>query len=413
MAVSKKHSLVSLLELRVNLEDRPKTTTKPFQINNRLTSLFPVDSRHFPNINSAWAFQCLCGEYCVQDSGAVKRGSNKSCGCLRKVSGRGKNILTMYKNLISQGKYTLIKIGSSASSRDWGFRCKTCGIESFKLSHHEVLHDARLFCRCSQRYVCSSEEAKKDLLEGISETTWSLHKWDEKSFTTKNVFYPEVKCKVCADIKPMLYGNILKKGCYSCGNIATSKRLKKDTSWFIEEANKVHGDKYDYSKVNYTSAKTHVDIICHEHEEPFVFSQSPDNHKNKGKGCPECKRLNLRHVHFHLSRVEANKDTYKKIPSGVYLLKLEEGKYKVGISCNVYKRSQEIDRSSPFQDKCETVVYNKMNLYKSIYLENSIHKLYSKYNIHFDKVWEGHSECFTLTTKQVNEIKTYIERGYI
>ena len=36
---------------------------------------------------------------------------------------------------------------------------------------------------------------------------------------------------------------------------------------FIEKAKKVHGDKYDYSKVQYVNAYTKVCIICTEHGE--------------------------------------------------------------------------------------------------------------------------------------------------
>ena len=36
---------------------------------------------------------------------------------------------------------------------------------------------------------------------------------------------------------------------------------KKTQEEFVEEAIKIHGDKYDYSKVNYVNAKTKVIII--------------------------------------------------------------------------------------------------------------------------------------------------------
>jgi hypothetical protein len=42
---------------------------------------------------------------------------------------------------------------------------------------------------------------------------------------------------------------------------------KLTTEQWIEKAHIVHGDKYDYSKVNYRDAKTKVCIICPEHGE--------------------------------------------------------------------------------------------------------------------------------------------------
>ena len=47
------------------------------------------------------------------------------------------------------------------------------------------------------------------------------------------------------------------------------------TKSFIEKAQIVHGDKYDYHKVEYVNAKTKVVIICLEHGE---FEQLPNNH---------------------------------------------------------------------------------------------------------------------------------------
>lgn len=42
---------------------------------------------------------------------------------------------------------------------------------------------------------------------------------------------------------------------------------KLTTEEFIERARKIHGNKYDYSKVNYVNAKTKVCIICPIHGE--------------------------------------------------------------------------------------------------------------------------------------------------
>ena len=59
---------------------------------------------------------------------------------------------------------------------------------------------------------------------------------------------------------------------------------KKTLNEFITEANKIHGNKYDYSKVEYIDNKTKVCIICPEHGE---FWQTPSGHLS-GKGCKLC-----------------------------------------------------------------------------------------------------------------------------
>lgn len=60
------------------------------------------------------------------------------------------------------------------------------------------------------------------------------------------------------------------------------KKLTTDS--FIAEARAKHGDRYDYSKVNYVNSATKVCIICPEHGE---FLQSPSGHLG-GNGCPKC-----------------------------------------------------------------------------------------------------------------------------
>jgi hypothetical protein len=53
---------------------------------------------------------------------------------------------------------------------------------------------------------------------------------------------------------------------------------------FIDKSKKIHGDKFDYSKVDYRTAKTKVTVTCKEHSD---FLVTPNNHLS-GNGCPKC-----------------------------------------------------------------------------------------------------------------------------
>ena len=57
---------------------------------------------------------------------------------------------------------------------------------------------------------------------------------------------------------------------------------------FIERARLKHGDKYDYSKVDYKTCDTNVIIICPIHGD---FKQTPYKHTNMGRGCQICSRI--------------------------------------------------------------------------------------------------------------------------
>lgn len=59
------------------------------------------------------------------------------------------------------------------------------------------------------------------------------------------------------------------------------------TQEFIEKSKKIHGDRYDYSLVDYVHSETKVNIKCYEHG---MFEQTPSHHthKTKPQGCPKC-----------------------------------------------------------------------------------------------------------------------------
>ena len=74
------------------------------------------------------------------------------------------------------------------------------------------------------------------------------------------------------------------QGCPNCGIISRSEKKRDTTESFIEKAKEIHGNKYDYSKVEYKDSKTKVCIVCPEHGE---FWKIPNGHLS-GQGCPKC-----------------------------------------------------------------------------------------------------------------------------
>ena len=105
---------------------------------------------------------------------------------------------------------------------------------------------------------------------------------------------------------------------------------KKTNSEFIEEARRIHGDKYDYSKVEYKNADEKVCIICPEHGE---FWQSPYKHLN-GQGCPTCAGKNKTVSDFitkarsvHGDRYDYSKVKYEAAHKKVCIICPEHGEF--------------------------------------------------------------------------------------
>jgi hypothetical protein len=71
-----------------------------------------------------------------------------------------------------------------------------------------------------------------------------------------------------------------KFGCKKC-----SKHYIMSKNDFIKISENIHGDKYDYSKVDYIDSKTEVIIVCNIHGE---FKQKPIYHYWNKCGCPKC-----------------------------------------------------------------------------------------------------------------------------
>ena len=66
------------------------------------------------------------------------------------------------------------------------------------------------------------------------------------------------------------------------------ERQKSNTTEFIKKVQKIHGCKYDYSLVEYKNSYTKIDIICPVHG---IFKQTPDSHLRLESNCPNCKTI--------------------------------------------------------------------------------------------------------------------------
>jgi hypothetical protein len=90
-------------------------------------------------------------------------------------------------------------------------------------------------------------------------------------------------------------------GCPKC-----SGNIKYNTTEFIEKATLIHGDKYEYSLVEYKNNKTKIKIICPIHG---VFEQSAINHL-RGNSCPKCIGRNKTNEEFIKKAREIHGDKY-------------------------------------------------------------------------------------------------------
>ena len=72
--------------------------------------------------------------------------------------------------------------------------------------------------------------------------------------------------------------------CPKCGRESVAGKLSHTLERFIEDAERIHGNKYDYTEVEYKNALIKVKIICPVHGS---FHQTPASHV-RGVACSKC-----------------------------------------------------------------------------------------------------------------------------
>jgi hypothetical protein len=91
-------------------------------------------------------------------------------------------------------------------------------------------------------------------------------------------------CPIHGEVSMIAGNHVRGHGCPKCGKEQMASKSRTTLSSFIEKSIRVHGSKYDYSKVKYKNNHSKVCIVCPIHGE---FWQTPNNHLN-GSECPEC-----------------------------------------------------------------------------------------------------------------------------
>lgn len=148
-------------------------------------------------------------------------------------------------------------------------------------------HDHLDYCGCP---ICAmknrKEKLKKSLINFIEkaiEIHGNKYDYSKTEYINANTKITII-CPIHGEFKQNARNHLQGQGCPLCGDMRKGDYQRGDTEKFIEDARKVHGDKYDYSKVEYYNNRQKVCIICPEHGE---FWQKPLDHIH-AHGCPEC-----------------------------------------------------------------------------------------------------------------------------
>lgn len=93
-----------------------------------------------------------------------------------------------------------------------------------------------------------------------------------------------ITCSIHGDFEQIPRNHLQGRGCAKCSPNTSSNKQRFSSDDFINKANVVHNNIYNYSKVEYINSQTKIKIICPEHGE---FEQIPNSHL-LGHGCSKC-----------------------------------------------------------------------------------------------------------------------------
>jgi len=165
------------------------------------------------------------------------------------------------------------------------------------------------------------------------------------------------------------------------------------TKTFIEKAKKVHGSKYDYSKVIYVKAIEKVTIICPVHGE---FQQRPNLHL-QGCHCFECGKINRvkENAGEQLKTTKpALNDYYFYI---IYCYNGNENFYKIGSTKNSIRERYGLGLNKKLPYNYHLIFISKNNSYtKETFILNALSKYQYKPTLFF----KGHTECIKIHPKK-------------
>lgn len=160
--------------------------------------------------------------------------------------------MRLYKTVVNNYDNKELKLHSDITDKRAIKRFKTLESEFNRIHNNFYDYSISIYknSKTKFKYICPKH--------GIQETTASNHLKGKK-------------CKYCV---------YEKAGSYH----------KLDETEFIKRARKSHGDKYDYSFIEYKNIHTPIEIVCKKHGS---FIQSPNSHI-KGHGCIECAGVKLK-----------------------------------------------------------------------------------------------------------------------
>ena len=214
-----------------------------------------------------------------------------------------------------------------------------------------------------------------------------------------------ITCPIHGDFSLKLGDHLTRKrGCRKCIGLKVSLNLRDSKEDFLRKAYILYGNKYDYSKVEFTNHQCKVEIICPKHGS---FIQSINSHLS-GKQCRGCAKDQMKKDG---SFYNFSKESWIRITKEGYLYLIEvfndsERFFKVGITKSIENRFKYLKN---YNYKTIDYLYLDTNIEKLWELEKSFHLENQKYKHIPLKTINGSTECYIIDENILKNFKNKID----
>lgn len=259
---------------------RKKSTTEEFIKNAKKIHGDKYDYSKVEYVNSKTKVCIICHEkdFLGNEHGEfwqTPANHMKGHGC-NKCDGKGFSMEYYIEKAkkIHNGKYSYNKVNIKKVSEKALITCPIHG-------DFEQIFENHLNGQGCKKCYGNEKLTTEEFIKKAKEVHGDKFIYDKTTVTGNNKSYVTITCPIHGDFIKKINHHLNGDGCSKC-----SKKYKYTTNEWISLAKQVHGDKYDYSKVEYVDSKTKVKIICPIHGE---FEKLPSAHLNGKQGCPYCK----------------------------------------------------------------------------------------------------------------------------
>ena len=177
----------------------------------------------------------------------------------------------------------------------------------------------------------------------------------------------KIVCNIHGEFDQVPASHIRGNGCYECFN---DKRKNKN---IIEDLKLKHGDRYDYSLVDYINNTTSIKIKCNMCLN--IFEQSPKSHKN-GHGCPFCAGRHQTNLDIIDKFIKIHGEKYNYA-----LVNYVNSKTKVKIVCNHHGVFEQLSCNHIIGNECPKCHGINMTTDDFITRSNEIHNNKYEYDL--------------------------------